>query len=327
MKPFTDVLIITHGGPSVGGGHASRCFALAEGFASLGVSVKWLVNDHAAEMLVRRGIDGERITAAENPFAGNVPPVGLLQGAENLRICVVDSYEASPAFWAKLKGVCKTALIDDCRVRPVERECDILLNYNLNASSLGYESGHAGLLLGPGYALLRKGFWELAAGEGDTVLIIPGASDLLNTGGQFTDWWKGDWPKAELILGPLVSASLAEEIAARSRKLKNLSAVRDPADLPERLAKSRAVICTSSVTSYEALSLCKPMAVFQTAGNQLEIGREIEKRDLGVNLGPWGQWGVPELKHFLENLPPPPKRAVNPRGALKAAEELLKRAR
>ncbi|NLK18548.1 MAG: hypothetical protein GX310_02005, partial [Synergistaceae bacterium] len=284
-------------------------------------------NDHAVEMLAGRGIDGERITAAENPFAENVPPVDLPRAAGRPLICVVDSYEASPQFLAGLRSACKTVLIDDCRPRPVERECDILLNYNLNASSLGYESGHAGLLLGPGYALLRKSFWELAAGEGNTVLIIPGASDLLNTGRQFTDWWKADWPKAEIVLGPLVSPSLAEEIAARSRKLKNFSAVRDPADLPERLAKSRAVICTSSVTSYEALSLRKPLAVFQTADNQLEIGREIEKRGLGVNLGPWGRWGVPELRGFLENLPPPPKQAVNPGGALKAAEELLKRAR
>lgn len=324
MKSFADVLIITHGGPSVGGGHVSRCFALAEAFASLGVSVKWLVNDHAAKMLAKREIGEERVITVENPFAENVPPASLPRAAGMPLICVVDSYEASPGFLAEVRGVCKTALIDDCRPRPLERECDVLLNYNLNAPTLGYETGHAELLLGAEYALLRSDFWSLSPTEGKGILIIPGASDLLNTSGQFAKWWGDDWPAAELVLGPLVEHLAAERLIESARLWRNLSFLRDPQDLPARMARAGAVLCTSSVTSYEALSLRKPLTVFQTADNQLEIGREIERRGLGVNLGPWGEWGREKLRQALENLLPAPVAVVNPRGAKRAAAELLK---
>jgi spore coat polysaccharide biosynthesis predicted glycosyltransferase SpsG len=52
-------------------------------------------------------------------------------------------------------------LVDDCWVRPVECECDVVLNYNLNADALGYEKGHAELLLGSEFVLLRSEFWSL----------------------------------------------------------------------------------------------------------------------------------------------------------------------
>ena len=324
MESIADVLIITHAGPTVGGGHASRCFALAEGFASLGVSVKWLVNEYAAGMLARRGVNEEYVVVEDNPFAEHILPSALYQTGAKSRICVVDSYEASPLFLAEVRATCKTALIDDCRTRPAEQDCDILLNYNLNATSLGYETGCAKLLLGPEYALLRSDFWELAPGGGERILIIPGASDPLNTGAQFAAWWGEGWPKAELVLGPLVSSSVAENLGGAAGPFRNLSVARDPADLPGRMAGARAVLCTSSVISYEALSLCKPLAVFQTAENQIGIGREIARLGLGVNLGPWGDWGASELRQALENLSPVQKQAVNPRGAVHAAKALLK---
>lgn len=116
----------------------------------------------------------------------------------------------------------------------------------------------------------------------------------------------------------------AEQLVESARLWRNLSFLRDPPDLPERMSRAGAVLCTSSVTSYEAISLRKPLVVFQTADNQLAIGREIERRGLGLNLGRWGEWGPEELRQALENLPPAPAAAVNPRGAKRAAAELLK---
>lgn len=324
MEQRGEVLIITHAGASIGGGHVGRCFALSEGFAARGSSVSWLVNQPAAEILLRRGAAGESVKVIESPFGEGSDRVFEEITEKRPRFCVADSYEATPNFLAELRGLCITVLIDDCRTWPVERECDVLLNYNLNASTLGYETSHAELLLGAEYALLRSNFWSLSPTEGKGILIIPGASDLLNTSGQFAKWWEDDWPTAELVLGPLVEPLAAEQLIESARPWRNLSILRDPPDLPAHMARAGAVLCTSSVTSYEALSLRKPLTVFQTADNQLEIGREIDRRGLGVNLGPWGEWGREELRQVLENLPPAPVATVNPRGAKRAAAELLK---
>ncbi len=324
MEQRNEVIIITHAGASAGGGHVGRCFALSEGFAAQGVSVSWLVNQPAAEILLRRGAARESVSVIENPFVEGAARIFEEVAEREPTFCVVDSYEAESSFLAELRGLCKIVLIDDCRTRPVEQECDVLLNYNLNASLLGYETGYARLLLGPEFALLRSSFWDLEPSEGESIVIIPGAGDHLNTGRQFMEWWEEDWLPAELVSGPLVESSVAEALFDAAGVMKNFSVLRDPQTLPEIMAQGRAILCTSSVTSYEALSLRKPLVVFQTADNQLGIGREIERRGLGVNLGPWGEWGRRELRQVIENLPPVPDRAVNPCGAKQAAMELLK---
>jgi spore coat polysaccharide biosynthesis predicted glycosyltransferase SpsG len=92
---------------------------------------------------------------------------------------------------------------------------------------------------------------------------------------------------------------MAERLSEAADALPNLSAVRNPLDLPARMARLLAVLCTSSVTSYEALALRKSLVVFQTAENQTAIGCEIERRGLGVNLGAWGTWGGEQLRRSL----------------------------
>ena len=327
MYTVSEVVIITHAGRSIGGGHASRCSALTEGFASLGVAVRWLVNASAGEIVLRRGATEASVTVMESPFGEGADAVFAALSRSRPSLCIVDGYDATSSFLAELRRFAPVVLVDDCRVRPVERDCDVVLNYNVNADALGYGTGHAELLLGPEFALLRSEFWSLAPGKGDAVLIIPGASDLLHTGERFVEWWGSGWPRAELILGPLVERAMAERLTETADALPNLSAVRNPPDLPARMARSRAVVCTSSVTSYEALALRKPLVVFQTAENQKGIGLEIERRGLGVNLGVWGTWDGEDLRRSLENLPPEPAVCVNPRGACAAAKAVLRAVR
>lgn len=324
MVRRAEILIITHAGRSIGGGHVGRCAALADAFASLGASVRWLVNEPAAGILAGRGVAAESMVVVENPFADGALHVIDAVAAIHPVLCVVDGYDATPALLEGVRRLCRVVMIDDCRSRPVEIECDAVLNYNLNAGSVGYRQGCAKLLLGPEYALLRRDFWDLSSEAGVDILIIPGASDLLDTSGRFVEWWGEGWPRAELVLGPLVAPSAVESLVKAAAGLSNLSLLHDPHDLPARMARSRAVLCTSSVASYEVLALRKPLVVFQTADNQVGIGREIGRRGLGFNLGEWGSWGREALRSALEDLPPSPPPTVNPRGAQSAAAELLR---
>lgn len=324
MRNNQRVAFITHAGLSIGGGHIIRCFALAEAFGSLGTSPRWIVNSEAHAILGGKGVHQTCLTAVDKPFDDGADAVVSTVSRLSLDICIVDSYDASPSFLSELRRHSPVALLDDCRVRPVERDCDIVLNYNLNARMLGYETGQAELLLGPEFTLLRKEFWDLKPEKGNTILIIPGASDILNTGEQFFKWWEKDWPEAELVLGPLVERSKAMRLAGMAVNSPNLSVVHNPPDLPARMAKACSVICTSSVTSYEVLALGKPIAVFQTAENQVGIGMEIERLGLGKNLGFWGTWDEFALKSALQYFvtEQPCNNPVNPRGAESAARKI-----
>lgn len=103
----------------------------------------------------------------------------------------------------------------------------MVLNYNVNADALGYGAGHAELLLEPEFALLRSEFWSLKPEKGDDVLIILGASDLLHTGERFVEWWGSGWPRAELVLGPLVGSSTAERLAETAGAAKAAGSLPD----------------------------------------------------------------------------------------------------
>ncbi len=318
------VIILTSGGKQIGGGHIGRCSALAEELGGCGVSVFWLVNHEAVPELLKKGFSKEDIIPTEDPF-------GLSQAKAIEKIagivpdlCVIDSYEAEEEFVCKTRSLSPVLIIDDNRPRSLEEECDILLNYNLGAENLGYSGKGSGLFLGPEYSLLRKGFAKLTPVNGDKILVVPGASDMSNVGETFAGWWRSVWPGGYVVLGPLVGEGQYQKVLSAASTKKNLSVLRDPPDLPERLAKAGLVICTSSVTSYEVLSLRKPMAVFQVAENQNRIGEEIQRQGLGVNLGQWGSFGPWDLEELFRKPPPIPLRAVNLGGAAKTANEIIR---
>jgi len=181
-------LFLTHGGSRIGGGHLSRCLALAGAFEELGVPCLWAVDPESRALLPEGAVALDR---EEDPFAlgaehlrsllFGVPSRFSLRSSEGdgaseapgssarpgrgIRGILVDSYAPSLEWLRILAGKTPLVVIDDDRSRPVERVARVLINYNLNAEEIPYgESGWgevrgAGgaprLLLGPRYALIR----------------------------------------------------------------------------------------------------------------------------------------------------------------------------
>ena len=78
----------------------------------------------------------------------------------------------------------------------------------------------------------------------DKILVVPGASDMSNVGEpSFAGWWRSVWPGGDVVLGPLVGEGQYQKVLSAASTKKNLSVLRDPPDLPERLAKAGLVIC------------------------------------------------------------------------------------
>lgn len=91
MNQRSEAVIVTHAGPSVGGGHASRCLALAQGLAAHGAVVCWLVNDFAGEVLLRGGVPEEAVTVLESPFDGSGRLTSEAERFSGAALFVVDS--------------------------------------------------------------------------------------------------------------------------------------------------------------------------------------------------------------------------------------------
>jgi spore coat polysaccharide biosynthesis predicted glycosyltransferase SpsG len=267
---------------------------------------------------------GGLVKAFLDPFGEDLSRVAGLLDAVYPGFCVVDSYEASPSVLDTLRALVPLVVIDDLRRFPVEEHCEAVLNYGFRAPKMGYK-GIGNLLLGPRYALLREQFWDVEKRPGARHLVVSGAADPLGVTPKLIRWWREfDLPGADFVIGPMVDHELRKAAEEEAGRASHVRLIRAPRDLPLIMANSRAVICTSSVTAYEALGLEKPVVVFQVADNQVETGQAIEDMGLGVNLGPWGSWGAKDLLRALNAMFAPPAGVVNPRGAVVAAMELLK---
>ncbi|WP_281745354.1 PseG/SpsG family protein [Thermanaerovibrio acidaminovorans] len=316
------LLIVTHGGPGIGGGHASRCLALAEAFSSLGFPVVLAANRWAVEFFQSNWDSNQPLQVLELRDPLDAAVGDLVPRMWDLRptLTVADSYLLDCRELDALRGLGRLFVIDDLRTLPVDLHAHGVLNYSLTAHELGYVRGR--LLLGPRYALLRRIFWRLEPRGGERILVIPGASDPLGVNLELLRW---DLPfPLDLVVGPMVPRDLVEELTALSKGARNVRVLVSPPDLPDRMASCGTVLCTSSVTAYEALALGKRIVTFQVADNQASNGRAIGEMGLGIDLGPWGSWGRGELIWAVERAFPPPPGAVDPRGALNAAEEMAR---
>ena len=360
-EPGLRALFVTHGGASVGGGHLSRSFALALALRDCGVDVNFALNAEGAASFAgaARGAFAGTFRAASfaDPFSMASDERGSLAPFfDGVDFAVVDSYRASLPWLAWAAERLPLVVIDDFRDRPVERHATALLNYNLDAEVWPYAFASGTLrLLGPDYALLRPevALWaDRIADEvtsGKAVFFVAGASDMAGVTASVISWWKEEWPPLMAVVGPLVEEPYRQLCRAEAAERENVALLEAPPDFVERMARSGLVICTSSVTAYEALALRRPLAVFQVADNQRGIGEAIQAKGLGVDLGPWGSFGCPHLEALIRRFcgkdspagedekgrfvsarggpgatPSAPARAVvNPRGAHRAAAALV----
>jgi len=312
------VCFITHAGADIGGGHLSRCYALSQALGSLGAGVSWFLNSESKKLAARFGL--KDVFFSDNPFKDENLNIPICTD-----ITIVDSYEPGEAFFARLAGSRKLAVIADFGSVPSERYTSCLINYSFNAAQGMYNSlPPCRYLLGPSYALLRRDYWDISPSDGGYVLFAPGAADIADTVSAVIKWWRPNWPRLIAVQGALTPQSArlpAEEIASGKN---NVFVKRDPDDFVLLAAGASLVICTASVTAYEALAMRKRVALFTVADNQEPTAEYLRGRNAAYVMGPW-ESVCPEMlenalsfepdKNALHNL-------VNPRGAVDCAKQI-----
>jgi spore coat polysaccharide biosynthesis predicted glycosyltransferase SpsG len=257
---------------------------------------------------------------SDNPFNGeqlNIP--------RNTDIVLADSYKPGEVFFARLAEAYKLAVIADFGGVSSERYASYLINYSLNATGDMYKSfPSCKYLLGPRFALLRKDYWDVLPSDGGYVLFAPGAADAANAVSSVIKWWRPDWPKLIAVRGGFApkeaDMSGGEKIAAKT----NATIVSDPENFANLLAGASLVICTASVTAYEALALKKRAALFTVADNQLGLGEYLRKLKAAHFIGSWDSADQSKIEDAIAFNPDPVilEGLVNRRGAILCAEEI-----
>ena len=308
------VAILTHSGPGIGGGHVSRCRSLSLELEKLGVSIRWIVDEETP----REAIPGNDVLRVSS--LRSVPP----ELFENAQLVIVDSYLPTFDDLARPATTAPLCIIDDSRREPVERLATILLNYNFGAGEIGYEDVPDISLLGPRFALIRPEIRNVEPYDGGYVLLVAGGADVQAATPAIIDMWNDALPPLIAVLGPLCAGSIADSSSRSAERKRNVRIFRNPPEFADVLSGASVVLCTSSVTCYEALALRKPVVVFQVAENQKRIGDVIGEKRYGINLGWWGTVASAEVFHALTQPILPPVDCVNLRGAQRVADTLYK---
>lgn len=313
------VTFITHAGKNIGGGHLSRCYALSQAFVEYGIECNWILNNESVGSPLAKGL--KKVNFFENPFQ-----VNRLSNIRHGDLVVVDSYIPNECFYKEISKLSKLVVIDDCADRNLEAHAFALINYSLSAHATQYSSPSCQYILGPHYALLRKEFWDLQSQDGSDVLFVAGSSDVANATSDIVEWWRPDWPRLVAVIGAFAPSVQIYAAKAAAMGKKNVEILLSPENFLTLVAKAGTVVCTASVTAYEALALNKRLVVFDVAQNQLEIGESIRDFSAGIYLGTWNGVdpdAIDAALHVMRNHEFI-KNQVNPRGSLSCAELLCR---
>jgi spore coat polysaccharide biosynthesis predicted glycosyltransferase SpsG len=312
-------VFITNAGPDIGGGHLSRCLALAQALELRGTSCSWILNEGAAPQSSALGIE-------EKSFLKDIFCRESVKVASGADFAVVDSYAATAGFFRDIAEVTRLVAIDDLHDGAPELYADAVINYGFGASGELYSSQNCRYLLGPRYALLRKEYWTLLPEEGSDVLFVPGAADVAGTAFDMARWWSAAYPPLTIVLGPLVPVSRRKAVSEIARGRGNIKILNAPDDFPAILSRAKFVICTASVTAYESLAMEKKTALFCVAANQDKLGGLLDEMGVAYNIGGWRGASREKIEDALLFSPGGTalRGIVNPRGAIACAEELLR---
>jgi len=290
------LLIRADASPSIGTGHIMRCLALAQAWQeySQGSPVVFVTADNVPALearLVDEGILIEHLSAARGSTEDALDTARLAH-AHAAEWIVADGYQFDAEYQCSLKQHGFRLLSVDDYGHAAHYCCDLLLNQNISAQEGWYGSRgpYTKLLLGTGYALLRR---EFLARRSWTREISPKARRILVT--------MGGADPAEATERALDAVELLEEvdfevkmvIGAANRQRQVLSrrakesripveVVGPATGMPEMMAWADIAISAAGGTLWELLFMQVPTIAISIAANQGPAARRLG--ELGATI-------------------------------------------
>jgi UDP-2,4-diacetamido-2,4,6-trideoxy-beta-L-altropyranose hydrolase len=332
-------VLIFRASAEIGGGHAVRCLALADALAEAGWRCRLSVTEDSVEAVpeIATSRHAKRYLARDH----YPDPSAHGTDADLAELAVIDDYGLDAGFESKARrwagGI---AAIDDLANRP--HDADLLLDPRPDGRQDAYDGivpVHCRLLVGPAYALLRRGFAGLRAealkrrrsdGPISRVLVSLGATDAADLGRRCI--------KAIALAQLNVPIDWA---GAASRQVMDL-AVRAPRldiafhghcwNIEELMSRADLALGTAGVTAFERCCLGLPSVAIVAADNQRVVGESLAARGALLLAGGLDQATPERLASMLcdlaadegmrRRMTDAASATCDGRGAVRAAEEI-----
>lgn len=275
-------------------GHVMRCITIAKQIVKKECRVLFLTADEwARETISEAGMDQMCLHTRWDWMEEELPRLRQILTMTGIRTLLVDSYQATRAYFEGLQDLVRLVCIDDCfdSVFPV----DVLINYNAYHVRFPYEETYVGgtkLLLGTDYVPLREEFARAKAarlaGNGDTDRAQVDGDDTGKSGKDFSVLLaSGGGDAQDALLGILEKTAADEDFAnvtfhvavgafhPRGKELE-MFAESHPKVKVYRLCKDMAGLmseCDAAVSAagtmlFELAAMGVPTVFFEAADNQ-----------------------------------------------------------
>ncbi len=314
MATQPHLLIRADATPSIGIGHIMRCIALAQEWIRLSGRVTFLsccTSDLLADRVTQTGAALVRLDP--DAFDRHIRTTLNVLAEDEFTAVAADGYQFTPGDHASLGDSGTTLLvIDDYHHLPVYN-ADLVLNQNLGAEQMAYNTrADTRMLLGSRYTLLRDEFLSSArpaatAGPPDSptrLLVSMGGSDPDNTTAKVAEALCRLDPESlsvRIILGPacahLENVRQALELADFPWQI-----ITDARDMPTQMAWADMAIAAAGSTAWELLYTGTPAVYLVNAENQQGVADALAAADAGINAGWHADIDADRLSTMIQNL-------------------------
>jgi UDP-2,4-diacetamido-2,4,6-trideoxy-beta-L-altropyranose hydrolase len=167
MSAFPSIYFRTDGNAEIATGHLMRCLSIARACVRQGADVTFIVSDEESVALLQERFDRAEefgVHCLHSDYRRMMEEIPKLTAYLEQRAVVlqstkpwlfIDSYSATPAYFAALRPHCQVAYLDDLRSFPCD--VDLLIHYDTDEDCPFYAAAKR-KLLGAAYTPLREQF-------------------------------------------------------------------------------------------------------------------------------------------------------------------------
>lgn len=309
-----------------GMGHLTRCLALIEAWRRRGGEATVLT---AAEndLVMSRIIEAGAVARALD--RSHPDPMDLNKTLELLRFdadesgsvpwLVLDGYDFDPVYQAAIREAHQPVLVIDDMAHHDRYHASVLLNQNIDAGTLKYESDEDTLcLLGTDYILLGSQFLSRGPAERDVppvaqrILVTLGASDPHQITSTVVAALRSI-DQVAFLVRVVVGAtnrnmsSVAQSIEEASDR-HHFELVHDSRDMPALMTWADLAVSAGGSTTWELAYMGVPSVVLVLADNQAAVAGGLDRAGVALSLGPFSERDVDRLSQAIWQLACDPER-------------------
>jgi len=286
------LLIRSDASVSIGTGHVMRCMALAQAWQDAGGRVMFAMAESTPALDKRLGAEGIDVVHLEVRPGSDSDANRVIELAHerDASWTVVDGYQFAGEYQRAIKSSGQKLCFIDDNGHCEDYSADIVLNHNAHAREGLYpnRASHTELLLGAGYALLRREFrrWRTWQREipalGTKILVTVGGSDPNNVTLRVMEALqlvKVENLQAVIVVGGSNPNTGSIEHASRQAG-RFVKVVSDVTNMPELMAWADLAIAAAGIVSWEICALGLPAILFPVAPNQQATAEHL--RNLGA---------------------------------------------